>query len=108
MFCRQLPIEKSRNGTFSQLEVGKRYLLLDAGGKYAFVFYFVINKHCLQKLCFSFFHSGGTVDITVHEVLPDRQLKELFKASGGAWGGTRVDDAFWEFLSKLSGLPCIY
>ena len=41
---------------------------------------------------------GGTVDITVHEVLDSehRRLKEVYKASGGPYGsvgqcGTRID-----------------
>ena len=50
---------------------------------------------------------GGTVDITVHEVLPDGKLKEIMKASGGAWGGTRVDEAYKQFLIKLFGAPVI-
>lgn len=36
---------------------------------------------------------GGTVDITVHEVQAKGYLKELFKASGGNWGGTYIDKA---------------
>ena len=35
--------------------------------------------------------SGGTIDITVHEVQFDGHLKELYHANGGAWGGTFVD-----------------
>jgi hypothetical protein len=32
---------------------------------------------------------GGTVDITVHEIInKEGQLKELFKASGGPYGST--------------------
>ncbi|XP_053390339.1 heat shock 70 kDa protein 12B-like [Mercenaria mercenaria] len=46
---------------------------------------------------------GGTVDITVHEVLSGGKLKELYKASGGNWGGTRVDQAFIDFLSDVTG-----
>jgi hypothetical protein len=49
------------------------------------------------------FDSGGTVDITVHEVMEDAKLKELHKASGGAWGGTKVDEAFRQFIIKLVG-----
>ncbi|XP_060559207.1 heat shock 70 kDa protein 12A-like [Ruditapes philippinarum] len=54
---------------------------------------------------FSFFLNikGGTIDITVHEVLRNRNLKELHKASGGAWGGTKVDEAFKAFLSEIIG-----
>ena len=29
---------------------------------------------------------GGTVDVTVHEMEAGARLKELHKASGGAWG----------------------
>ena len=31
------------------------------------------------------------LDITIHEVQPDGRLKELYHATGGAWGGTYVD-----------------
>ena len=46
---------------------------------------------------------GGTVDITVHEVVEPGKLKELNWASGGFWGGTRVDAAYEDFLVKLFG-----
>ena len=29
---------------------------------------------------------GGTVDITVHEIVTDKRLKELQRATGGAHG----------------------
>ena len=51
--------------------------------------------------------SGGTVDVTVQEVLPDTNLKELYKASGGAWGGTYVDSAFLQLIIRLVGSPVI-
>ncbi|XP_060594200.1 heat shock 70 kDa protein 12A-like isoform X2 [Ruditapes philippinarum] len=79
LYCRHLPVEKcgSDKMSLSKFGAGKRYLVLDAG--------------------------GGTVDITVHEVMRGGCLKELHKASGGAWGGTTVDDAFFNFLSKIAG-----
>ena len=40
------------------------------------------------------------MDITAHEVLVDGGLKELYKASGGDWGGTYVDMAFWFIYFK--------
>lgn len=43
------------------------------------------------------------MDITVHQVQEDKSLKELFKASGGAWGGTQVDEAFKQMLIKIIG-----
>ncbi|KAL4230693.1 Heat shock 70 kDa protein 12A [Mactra antiquata] len=82
LFCRHLPIEKNTKGNSQSLaafKAGTKYLVLDAG--------------------------GGTVDITVHEVMANNKLKELHKASGGAWGGTKVDDAFRQFLIKLVGGP---
>lgn len=57
----------------------------------------------MKTLLFCSVLTGGTVDVAVHEVLEDFQLKELYQASGGAWGGTTVDDAFFRFLSKLAG-----
>lgn len=46
---------------------------------------------------------GGTVDVTVREVLPDRSLKEITKASGGAWGGLHVNQRFYQFIEDLVG-----
>ncbi|XP_052779784.1 heat shock 70 kDa protein 12A-like [Mya arenaria] len=77
LFCRHLPVERSGDElSLGSLRAGKQYLVLDAG--------------------------GGTVDITVHEVTPSGDVKELYKASGGAWGGTKVDDSFEEFLACLT------
>ncbi|CAC5421341.1 unnamed protein product [Mytilus coruscus] len=50
---------------------------------------------------------GGTVDITVHEVRLDNSLKEIHRASGGPWGGIKVDDAFQEHLLELFGFERI-
>ncbi|XP_060567544.1 heat shock 70 kDa protein 12A-like, partial [Ruditapes philippinarum] len=78
LFCRHLPVEKSlgrKKVSLSKFQAGKKYLVLDAG--------------------------GGTIDITIHEVLRNGNLKELHKASGGAWGGTKVDAAFEAFLSEI-------
>ncbi|XP_053399659.1 heat shock 70 kDa protein 12A-like [Mercenaria mercenaria] len=79
LYCRHLPVEKcgSDKTSLAKFGPGKRYLVLDAG--------------------------GGTVDITVHEVMSGGHLKELDKASGGAWGGVQVDDAFFRFLSEIAG-----
>lgn len=46
---------------------------------------------------------GGTVDITLHEIQKDGKIKELEQASGGAWGGTYVDQAFYDILEDLLG-----
>uniref|UniRef100_A0A3Q2UWA9 Heat shock protein family A (Hsp70) member 12A.1 n=1 Tax=Haplochromis burtoni TaxID=8153 RepID=A0A3Q2UWA9_HAPBU len=44
---------------------------------------------------------GGTIDITVHEVLEGGALKELHKASGNDLGGQTVDKKFKEFLREI-------
>lgn len=52
-------------------------------------------------------YAGGTVDITMHEVIEDSRVKEVLKASGGDWGGTKVDDAFECFLGDIMGKEII-
>ena len=47
--------------------------------------------------------TGGTVDVTVHEVIKKNTLRELHAATGGDWGGTKVNKAFLNFVSKLVG-----
>ncbi|XP_007544078.1 heat shock 70 kDa protein 12A-like [Poecilia formosa] len=44
---------------------------------------------------------GGTIDITVHEVLERGALKELHKASGNNLGGETVDRKCKEFLREI-------
>ncbi|RWS04957.1 heat shock 70 kDa protein 12A-like protein [Dinothrombium tinctorium] len=48
---------------------------------------------------------GGTVDITVHEI-QDKQgsLKELHKATGGAFGSVGVDAEFEKLLENIFGV----
>lgn len=43
---------------------------------------------------------GGTVDIIIHKILDDGKIAEVYKASGGAWGGTVIDEEFRKYLSK--------
>lgn len=43
------------------------------------------------------------MDITVHETQRDRTVRELFKANGGPWGGTKIDEAFIEFFTDITG-----
>ena len=50
---------------------------------------------------FSF--SGGTVDVTVHEILKGGKLKEVYKASGGPWGGNRVNQMYEKFIEHIVG-----
>ncbi|XP_063413069.1 heat shock 70 kDa protein 12B-like [Mytilus trossulus] len=84
MYCRILPVEKFVSGGGGNLGVfkpGSKYMVADLG--------------------------GGTVDITVQEVLEKDNLKELHKASGGAWGGTKVDENFMQMIVKVVGEPVI-
>ncbi|XP_060600490.1 heat shock 70 kDa protein 12A-like [Ruditapes philippinarum] len=46
---------------------------------------------------------GGTVDITAHRINDNGTLTELYKASGGPWGGIYVDNNFLNFLDDLFG-----
>ena len=39
--------------------------------------------------------------MTVHKLLEDGRVRELYKATGGAWGGTKVDEAFSEYFCQL-------
>jgi hypothetical protein len=63
----------------SLLDVGSRFMVLDCG--------------------------GGTVDITVHEVISvsPLKLKSIAVPSGGNWGGDYVNVEFKKFLRELLG-----
>ena len=58
----------------SQLKPGTRFMVVDCG--------------------------GGTVDITTHEVVAGKGLKEIVEGTGGAYGSTYVDRSFREYLEK--------
>ena len=46
---------------------------------------------------------GGTVDLTVHELEGKGRLKELYKATGGAWGSMGIDCQFEMLLVDIFG-----
>lgn len=46
---------------------------------------------------------GGTVDLTVHELEDKGRLKELYKATGGAWGSMGIDYQFEMLLIDIFG-----
>lgn len=74
LHCQQTML---RNNELSPLVDGKVIMVVDAG--------------------------GGTVDITVHEVVKDRGLDELIPCGGGLHGSKYVDLSFRAFLAqKLS------
>src|SRR3990167_3032329 len=43
---------------------------------------------------------GGTVDITSYQVVNDK-LRQKYKASGEACGGTMVDRAWWKYVDRI-------
>ncbi|XP_069130064.1 heat shock 70 kDa protein 12B-like [Argopecten irradians] len=77
LYCKYLPLERKGESGIQTFTSGSKYLVLDAG--------------------------GGTIDITIHEVQRDGSLKEIHKANGGDWGGTKVDHAFQVLLSGIIG-----
>lgn len=44
---------------------------------------------------------GGTIDISVKEVLSDRTLKELHRASGNGLGGDSINIRFFQYFEKV-------
>lgn len=46
---------------------------------------------------------GGTLDVTVHEVLTDGNIKEVHQVTGGPFGGIYVDQKFEHLLENLVG-----
>ena len=47
--------------------------------------------------------TGGTIDITIHEITSSGGLKEVHAASGGGCGGFLVDEAFKRLLIDIVG-----
>jgi len=47
--------------------------------------------------------TGGTIDVAVHQIEEDGTLTEVVKASGGAWGGTRVNESFYSYIEETFG-----
>lgn len=81
LYVKHLPVERSVDGkkgdVFQTFSSGSKYIVVDAG--------------------------GGTIDITAHQVIEDGNVKELIKATGGDWGGTRVDGEYIDFIKCLIG-----
>ena len=44
----------------------------------------------------------------MHQRQTDGGLRELHKATGGAWGGTKVDEEFNQMLIKIVGAPVLH
>ncbi|KAJ3315202.1 hypothetical protein HDU76_002254 [Blyttiomyces sp. JEL0837] len=52
---------------------------------------------------------GGTVDVTVHEIASalETKVKEAIPVSGGHWGSTVIDKAFYNLLELMCGRETI-
>ena len=60
------------------------------------------NRHLLKLKCiFVHLFLGGTIDVTVHEMLEDGRVRELYKATGGPWGGNMVNEDFVKYLCDV-------
>ncbi|XP_040912336.1 heat shock 70 kDa protein 12A-like [Toxotes jaculatrix] len=79
VWCKKLPadgfIAENQNNNTLEESPGTQYIVVDCG--------------------------GGTVDITVHEVLGGGALKQLHKACGNNMGGQIVDEKFKDFLKEI-------
>lgn len=69
---------------------------LETSGRYAADF-----RHGMRYLVADC--GGGTVDLTVHELEDMGKLRELYKATGGAWGSMGVDYQFEVLLLDIFG-----
>ena len=45
--------------------------------------------------------TGGTLDVTVHELLENGGIRELYKATGGTFGGQNVNRQFMILLETI-------
>ena len=51
-----------------------------------------------------FFRPGGTLDVTVHEIDDDGNIKEIYQVTGGPYGGIKVNEQFERLLDELCGV----
>ncbi|CAG2207904.1 heat shock 70 kDa protein 12A-like [Mytilus galloprovincialis] len=82
LHCKLLPAETFMGNSEELLakptfEPGTKYLVVDAG--------------------------GGTIDIVAHKIRKDGRIRELFRATGGAWGGTVIDRQFLNLTERIFG-----
>ena len=70
-------LQQQENQQMTGMEVGDKYILVDAG--------------------------GGTVDIACHEIIGNFEVKEIFHPSGGKWGSCYIDDQYIELLADIFG-----
>ena len=61
------------------------------------------NRCSLQNYNNELSSEGGTLDVTVHEITEENKVREIHHASGGDFGGLKVNAAFESFLDTLFG-----
>ncbi|KAL3878432.1 hypothetical protein ACJMK2_030782 [Sinanodonta woodiana] len=80
IYCKEKIVEREETGPnpeLTALKTGSKFMVVDMG--------------------------GGTVDVTVREVAEGRKLKEIHIATGGPWGGMKVNENFMNFMEELLG-----
>uniref|UniRef100_A0A087X6I9 Heat shock protein family A (Hsp70) member 12A.2 n=1 Tax=Poecilia formosa TaxID=48698 RepID=A0A087X6I9_POEFO len=120
IWCKKLPTdgfiaEHQKENKIAE-SPGTQYIVVDCGGTKSFTkmkqsFWTVVYMvHSYIQKVIDISHnektssmcvSGGTIDITVHEILEGGAVKELNKASGNDLGGQTVDRKFKEFLREI-------
>ncbi|XP_022802754.1 heat shock 70 kDa protein 12A-like [Stylophora pistillata] len=51
---------------------------------------------------------GGTLDVTAHEKQIDGTIKEIYKVTGGPYGGVKVNEQFKSLLDQIFGQQKMY
>ena len=64
-------------------------------------------QNAILKSFDSFIHVGGTLDVTVHERMENGAIRELYKATGGTFGGENVNRQFRILLEQISPNPSL-
>ncbi|XP_061181981.1 heat shock 70 kDa protein 12A-like [Saccostrea echinata] len=75
VFCQTLPFHVEDVGQKQLVKPGTQYMVADLG--------------------------GGTADLTVHKRTENGKLRELWRASGGPWGGKNVNENFLQCITTI-------
>eukprot|EP00058_Branchiostoma_floridae_P006840 XP_002592328.1 hypothetical protein BRAFLDRAFT_240135 [Branchiostoma floridae] len=109
LFCRQLPVDlwslvETNRLVLSPHTCAEEVIMNLITAIYVkfcqripLIWFYMVNK------CLVFQITGGTVDVTVHELRDDGSVRELHRPTGGPWGGTNVDSNFSNLLDKIFG-----
>ncbi|VDI73321.1 Hypothetical predicted protein [Mytilus galloprovincialis] len=84
MYCRYLAMDKKEHGDNVEIKAfdeNAKFMVVDLG--------------------------GGTIDITMAEVLSTGQLREIYNATGGPWGGNYINDQIIKTLKDVIGWELI-